>query len=293
MKVVILYNPNSTGESKQLATEFCDALAQADTTNILTIELTATQHAGHGEEIAASHAKKGEPCVIISASGDGGYHEVVNGALSADNSRVITGVLPAGNANDHHGAIGGDNESLIASILSEDYHDIDVLHLSAKVDGQAWARYAHSYAGIGVVARAARDLTKERPNVLQEKWLVAKSLFSFRYSKLIEGGKSRRYSSLVFSNIATMSKVLKLADESSLTDGAFEINRIRFHSKPRLLLYLATAATVGLKPAESVSRYTFTTTKATNIQLDGEVYTLDGGCDVTVTSQQKRLRYVR
>lgn len=293
MDIIILYNPNSTGDSEQLATKLHDELEQGNLSHHFTVTLRATEYAGHAEEIAASHARSGKPCTIISSSGDGGYHEVINGAVSHEKSRVITGVLPAGNANDHHNAVGNDTQSLIDSILHENHHTIDLLRVNGTVNGKPWTRYAHSYAGIGIVARAAKDLTKKRPNAAQEKWLVAKSLVSFRYVKIIENGSKHRYSSLIFSNIAIMSKVLKLADSASLTDGKFEVNRIRFHSKLRLLLYLITAAIIGLKPTESVSHYTFTTIKPTDIQLDGEVYTIDADCLVTIESAQKRLRYVQ
>ena len=89
-----------------------------------------------------------------------------------------------------------------------------------------------------------------------------------------------------------MSKVIKLSDDASYTDGKFEINRIRFRSKLRLVLYLLTAATIGLKPAISTDKVTFTTTSPTTLQLDGEVYTIDAGCDVIIESQSNILRYV-
>lgn len=290
MKVVVLYNPNSTGKSKENAQQFADDLRTADIKDEHDVELRATAYAGHAEEIAASYAKSREEMILISSSGDGGYHEVVNGALSREDAKLIVGVLPSGNANDHHGAT--ENGSIVETIMNKSFRTIDVLKLTGKVKGSDWTRYAHSYAGIGVVSRAAKELTEDRPNVITEKWLVAKALLSFRYVRIREGGETRRYSSVIFSNIDVMSKVVKLAINASLTDGKFEINRIRYRSKLRLILYFLTAATIGLGRAESTRRYSFTTTNPLAVQLDGEVYALDARSDVVITSEQQHLKCI-
>lgn len=286
MKVVILYNPNSTGDSESNAKELVRQLKQKG----VSATTRGTTHAGHGEEIAADYAKSGEPIVLISSSGDGGYHEVVNGALAHTASRLVVGVLPSGNANDHHGALG--SGKLAEAIANNDSIDIDTIKITATVDGKPWTRYAHSYAGLGVSAVAAKRLTEDRPNIITEKWIVAKSLFSFRYTRLYEQGKKKRYSSLIFSNIDTMSKVMKVSDESSVTDGKFEISGIRFHSKLRLIAYLLTAATFGLKHAVAVRRFDCQVIDATPIQLDGEVYTIDAGSNLTVKAVQQNLSCV-
>lgn len=292
MDITVLYNPNSTGDSKAYAQKFRDAFVQADGKKAHKITLLATKHAGHAEEIAAEYAAKTQPHILISSSGDGGYHELINGALAQKSSKLIVGLLPAGNANDHYNALDTTTDETVQNILANTPKTVDVLRISAKIGGKSWVRYAHSYAGIGVVAKAAKDITKERPNLITEKWLVAKSLLSFRYVKIHENGKNRRYSSLIFSNVRVMSKALTLAGNASLTDGKFEINRIRFRSKLRLLTYLLTAATVGLTPSKTATKARFTTTKPTAIQLDGEVVTIDARCNVTIEIMPKKLRYV-
>lgn len=289
MNVLVYYNPNSTGDSETNAREFVDALKESNTPN-LTVHLKETTHAGHLEEIGQEHAKSGREIVIISSSGDGGYHELVNGALSDPKSRVITGVLPSGNANDHHGALGSDD--LVKAIKKQKFTHIDTLLITARKDNKPWVRYAHSYAGIGISAVAADDMTNMRPNALSEKWLLAKSLASFHSIKIIIHGKKRRYSSIVLSNIHRMSKVLTLSDKGKPTDGKFEVNAIRFRNKPFLIFKLLVAATVGMKNYRTTDIYEFKTTRKTAIQLDGEVSMIDAGCDVKIESVRKNLHCV-
>lgn len=289
MNIIILYNPNSTGNSKQNALDLAKQLRTAKDSS-LTVNVKATTHAGHAEEIAARHAKTGKQILLVSSSGDGGYHELINGALSQKSSRVITGLLPSGNANDHHSAVG--SSEIADDIVAKNFRKVDTIQVSGTIHGRAWTRYAHSYAGIGVGAKAARDITDARPNVVTEKWLVMRSLFSLHPVRIIESGKSRHYSSLIFSNIPQMSKVIKLSKDTSVTDGKFEVNGIRFRSKLRLIAYLLRATTTGLKQYRSTTSYTFTTTKPLLVQLDGETYTLDAHTKVTVRGIKQNLRCV-
>jgi diacylglycerol kinase (ATP) len=283
MKVVILYNPNSTGDSKANAFRLSKELRSHG------VEVTTkkTSHAGHGEELARRYAKQGAPMILISSSGDGGYHEVVNGALIDGPGYLVVGVLPSGNANDHFSELGSD--SLAKAIAANRFQLIDVIKVTAIVNGKTWVRYAHSYAGIGVSASAAKHLTEERPNALTEKWIVLRSLLSFHSVKLIVDGKRRRYSSILFGNISRMSKILKLSKDSSVTDGKIELSIIRFRSKLRLIGYLCTAATIGTKKVRSIRRFSCQTIHSLPIQLDGESYVIDARCTLTVTAEKRIL----
>lgn len=286
MKVVIIYNPNSTGDSEANAKHLARRLKKIG----VSAAVRATQFARHGEEIAAEYGKKDEEIILISSSGDGGYHEVVNGILRHPTKKIVIGVLPSGNANDHYGAMGTGH--LLESIRDKNFQRIDTIKVTGVVDGKAWTRYAHSYVGIGVTALAAKQLILDRPNVLTEKWIVIRSLLSFRYSKVKEDGRPRRYSSLIFGNIDRMSKIMKLSENASVTDGKFEIVRIHFHSKLLLIAYLFTAATVGLKDSPSLRRYECKTIRPLLIQLDGEPYKLDAQSDLVIESVKQNLRCV-
>ena len=286
MKVVIIYNPNSTGDSEANAKQLARELREKN----IDVSTRRTTHAGHGEEIAERYAKKDEKVILISSSGDGGYHEVANGALAHESKNFIVGVLPSGNANDHYTAIG--SGSLANSIAKKKFTHIDTIKVTATVNGKPWIRYAHSYVGIGVTAVAADRLTKERPTVLTEKWIAFRSLTSFRSVRLRVDGKKKRYSSLLFGNIDRMSKVITFSDHTSVRDGKFEISFIRFHSKLRLIGYLVSAALIGLKQTPSIKRFECITTAATPIQLDGEVYTIDSGSNLTIESVKQNLHCV-
>ena len=286
MKVIIIYNPNSTGDSEANAKNLARQLKDAH----VDVVTKKTTHAGHGEEIAAKLAKENEDAVLISSSGDGGYHEVVNGALSRKSSKLVVGVLASGNANDHASSLGSD--SLATAIIHKDFHYIDTIKVTSTMHGKPWVRYAHSYVGIGVTANAAKKLTEDRPNVFTEKWIVARSLFSFNYVKIQEHGEAKRFSSMLFGNVEKMSKVIKLSEGSSVTDGKFEMSSIRFHSKLRLVAYLISAATIGLTKSRSVSKYECVTLKSLPIQLDGEVYELDAKSKLVIESVRRNLHCV-
>jgi len=286
MKVIIIYNPNSTGNGKANASRLAKELRSKG----VDATIRGTLRAGHGGVIAESYGKRKEEIVLISSSGDGGYHDVVNGALKHASPKLIVGVLPSGNANDHFNAT--TSGALIESIKNRTFQKIDTIKVTATVGGKPWVRYAHSYVGMGVTATAAKRLTRDRPNILTEKWIVFNALFSFRSVRLEENGHRHRYSSIIFGNINRMSKVMQLSDKSSITDGKFEMSSIRFGSKLRLLIYLATAATVGLKSAQSLSRYTCTALRPLLIQLDGEVYTIDEGSTIQIQSIKQNLRCV-
>ena len=100
-KIAIIYNPNSTGDSKQNAEELADHLKKQLPESVV-IALEATQHAGHAEDLAHELASGKQKVLLVSSSGDGGFNEVLNGLLAADNPNAAAVVLPSGNANDHH-----------------------------------------------------------------------------------------------------------------------------------------------------------------------------------------------
>ncbi|MBC7942921.1 acylglycerol kinase family protein, partial [Candidatus Saccharibacteria bacterium] len=156
--VAVIYNPNSTGPSETLAKIF--------ETNLRLklpkqkIELIATEHAGHGEELAYLIAKSSKNPLIISSSGDGGYHEVINGVMKAQNEgfQSITGLLPAGNANDHYNNL--HNEDIIDLIIKNKTKKIDLLKIVSTSKGKSIERYAHSYIGFGLTPSVGKELNK-------------------------------------------------------------------------------------------------------------------------------------
>ncbi len=87
----IIFNPNSTGPSKQYAEELYEQLSAEFTST--PIKLQNTTHAGHAETIAYKASMLTKRPLIVSSSGDGGYHEVINGVLAAQQAIESLGML--------------------------------------------------------------------------------------------------------------------------------------------------------------------------------------------------------
>ena len=289
-KISVIYNPNSTGPSQQLARTFKKELLRKLPKQ--AIELIATDHAGHGEELAYRIATTQKNPLIISASGDGGYNEVVNGALKAqaEDANPTTGLLPAGNANDHYHSL--HDKDLVDAIVGSDTKLIDVLHVKGVAEGKKLSRYAHSYVGIGVTPFVAKELNKTKLTVFNEIGIVAKALLASAAVRLIVDGKNHHYDSIIFSNIDKMSKVLKISQPSQLTDGKFEVTIFRRRNKLKLIAVLLQASVAGVKEDRQVAKFDFVTVNNTLMQLDGEIITLDAGAKSTVSIKKQILRCV-
>lgn len=283
---VIIYNPNSTGDGKQNAELLASQLKDQTDVNV---ELLPTKHAGHAEEIVKS-VDKAATTLVVSSSGDGGYHELVNGIMTRPTNtpaRLITGLLPSGNANDHYNAV--HRGDLLRRIKTGDIDQFDVL----KIASGNWTRYAHSYIGIGLSPHIGKKLTEATLNPLLEAWLVVRHFFTASPVKIRVNGKVRRYDSLIFSTISRMSKYMTLSSKAVPDDGKFEITSKRSDSIINLIKYIFKASTTGLTDeANQVSTFSFTPIHKTMIQLDGEVFQIEARAKVTVTIEKKALHSI-
>ncbi len=283
--VIIIYNPNSTGDGKERAEELQRLLAVKSS---ITVTLKPTEYAGHAEKIARSIVNSTDT-MVVSSSGDGGYHEVINGVLSDgdSSSTIITGLLPSGNANDHYHSV--HHGDLVERIINADVDTIDVI----KITVGDWTRYAHSYAGIGLTPHIGEKLTQATLNPFNEIWLSIRYYFNFRPVKIKTDTGTHRYNSLIFSNIKRMSKYLTLSENAEIDDGKFEITESKVGSFGKLLSHLFKASTIGLTgEATSVSSFTFVSKRPIALQLDGEVHRLDANATVHVTMSHKALRCI-
>jgi diacylglycerol kinase family enzyme len=284
-EIIIIYNPNSTGDGKRNAEELQQQLAKASS---IHVTLTPTKFAGHAEKIVQALDNK-DDTMIISSSGDGGYHEVINGVLSHNEttSKLITGLLPSGNANDHYHSV--HHGDLVERIVAGDVDTIDLL----KVTVGEWTRYAHSYAGIGLTPHIGEQLTQATLNPFKEVWLSIRYYLNFRPVKIYTNTGVHRYDSLIFSNVKRMSKYLTLSTKAKLDDGKFEVTGSKAGSFGKLLGHLFKATTVGLtEEAERSSSYTFTSRRAIALQLDGEVYRFGPNSTITITMALRALRCI-
>lgn len=272
--------------SRDLETKLINALPKTK------IERVKTKHAGHAETLAYEAAKASHRPLVISVSGDGGYHEVVNGLMKAqlNGARPVAGLLPGGNANDHHRTL--QRGDIVQAIVTQAEQTIDLLKVSAIINGEPIERFGHSYAGIGLTPKAGKELNKTKLNRLNEIMIVLRSIIWLRPVRIIVRGKRRAYDSVIFSNIDTMSKVMKLSKNAKLDDGKFEVTAFRRRNRWRLIRLLLHASTLGLKGITHRKKFTFTTTSPILMQVDGEIMKVDANSQITVNSEQAVLRCI-
>jgi diacylglycerol kinase (ATP) len=273
-RVVLIFNPHSTGDAEEKASQLRDELA--DRVPDLPVELLPTERAGHARELARDAAGTGAP-LVVSVSGDGGYSEVVDGLMQSGSDRVVAAVLAAGNANDHRRATR--EGSLADAIVSGGpVARMDLLRLTTGDDVQ----WAHSYIGLGLTPVVAIDLEKGSKGSLREIVSVVRTFSRFRPFALdLEDGGRVRLDSLVFANIDQMAKFATLS-EGDPDDGVFEVITIPHASKWKVLLTALRAATRGLGPQPSTKAFRFRTVDPTPLQVDGEVIEVAADTPVAV-----------
>jgi diacylglycerol kinase family enzyme len=284
-RAVLIFNPNSTGNAQGKAEELRDELSER--LPELLVELVATQHAGHARDLARDAASRGRP-LIISVSGDGGYNEVVDGAMRSGNAIAACAVLAAGNANDHRRTTR--ERPLAEAIVGGKVSRLDLLQLT--IDGES--SYAHSYIGLGLTPEVAVDLEKSGKGHLRELVTTVRAFAQFRPFEIELPDRTReRFDSIIFANIHQMAKVATLSeDDGRPDDGAFEVITLRHTAKWKLLGTAIRASTRGLGPQPSATEYAFTTIKAMPIQIDGEVLDLGARAQVRIDIAPKALRTV-
>lgn len=285
--IAIIYNPNSTGPSQKMAKSFEVKLKKALPTQ--KIELFATEHAGHAEEITHTVTLENDNALIISASGDGGYNEVVNAAMKAQKQgkKVTTALLPAGNANDHHSAL--HDSDIIEHIKNQQSEKIDILSIQSISDGKSINRYGHSYIGFGMTPFIGNELNKTNLSFLKEKILVLRGLIKTKLIKMNIDGSIGHYQSIIFSNIHTMSKYLTLSKDADVCDGLFEVTITKTKTKFELLETLLRASLAEMPETKSVKDFSLETVDKTLVQIDGEILKLDASEKVVISIEHKAL----
>lgn len=277
--VVIIYNPNSTGDGQKNAEKFAHKLRDAG----ISAKTVPTKRRGHAMQLAREYAERPTPTMVVSSSGDGGYNEVINGVLKSARPDTVTGVLPSGNANDHYHFVHHGNT--VRRIARNDVEQIDVLELTM---GRT-VRYAHSYIGLGMSSQIGAALTKANLNVFREAWLVLTHLFRVRPVKIKVDGRVRRYDHLVCFNTGRMSKYLTIRNQHRPHDGEFDVVHVKSGSIGGLIRHLLVGVSRGTESDLETDEYSFTCLRDTDIQLDGEVVKCDAGTHVTIRSLRRKL----
>lgn len=290
-RIAIIYNPNSTGAAEDLAKELNEQLQAALYT--INVDLLQTSHAGHGEEIAYDLAKLYKKPVIISVSGDGGYHDVVNGAVKAADkykTSPICAVRGAGNANDHRRTL--KEMPLFESIISKNLTTIDLLKVEIKPPNEpSYTRYAHSYAGLGLTPEVAVELNKYELSRVKELLIVAKAFHSHKpFTIKLSSGTKLEYDNIIFANINQMAKVVTLSPDGHPADGEFEFIATYHTGKVKQLVAAAKAAIASMKPVAKLKTFEFEVVKKMPMQLDGEIVELKRGTQVIVAISTGKLQ---
>lgn len=283
-RIVIIYNPASTGRSQLTAERFA---ARIQHRLGMPVELMATERRGHGKVLARKAAQRDRHTMIISASGDGGYHEIVNGILKSRNPDAITGLLPAGNANDHYNFM--HHGDVIRRIGARRAEHIDVLCIRSSA---GWTRYAHSYAGIGLTSQINDLLKQYEYHPIREFRLAFHQALNIKPIRVTVAGKTKRLDNLLFLNAGRMSKMVKTSGRASISDGKFEIIEIKAGAVIDLARYFFRAITVGVSNAKQARTYEFTCEHNMGLQMDGERKQLHAGETITVTINPRALHCI-
>lgn len=145
----------------------------------------------------------------MSVSGDGGYNEVVDGAMRSGNDAVVCAVLPAGNANDHRRATV--EQPLADAIVNGSVTRIDLLRLTVEGSSPT-TRYAHSYIGLGLTPVVAVDLERGGKGSLKEALTAVRAFANFRPFEIqLEDGPRQRFDNLKQMPIQVDGEVMELA----------------------------------------------------------------------------------
>ncbi|MEV7607522.1 diacylglycerol kinase family protein [Paenarthrobacter sp. NPDC089322] len=286
--IVIIFNPNSTGDAPELAEQLHGKLKDMLPYSPEII-LEPTQHAGHAVDLAREAAATRGNVLVVSVSGDGGYNEVVNGVMQAENPQAVAAVMAAGNANDHRRTVG--TKPLEEAIAEGHVRNIDLLRIHTGQKENEPLEYAHSYIGFGLTPVVATELEKGSKGALKEMVSVIKTFSEFEPFEIrLDNGKRQKVDSLVFANIPEMAKYATLSEaEETPRDGKFEVIFLPHMPRWRVALNALRATTQGLGDQPSVSSYEFTTLKPLPYQMDGEVKNVEAGIKVKVESAPRAL----
>lgn len=282
--IAIIFNPNSTGDAPALAKKFKKDISSLD----ITTKLTPTKRAGHAVTLAKNISLKYKRPLIISVSGDGGYNEVINGAMQSKveskKARPIVAVIGAGNANDHKRTVRAD-KSLAELITTQKAKPFDLLLLQAKGKKEL-ERYAHSYIGLGLTSEAGNALNNEGKSRLQEIKAIVRTFIQLRPIKIKASSKSKqkKLDSLLFANINQMAKVATLSENIDIQDGKFEVIETKHRRKIALLIEMIKFAAYKPENPTSTKSYSFDLLTNASIQFDGEIEKLPKETKITVSS---------
>ena len=281
-RILLVYNPSSP-DAARLAKELRAELGAR--LPAVPLGLYPTAFPGHGRVLA--RAAGGSRPLLVSIRGDGGYNDVVNGAMDAGGTAVCA-VMGAGNANDHRRSTR--TLPLAEAIVRGEVRRMDLLRLTVGEGPRAWSRHAHSYVGFGLTPLMAIGIEEGVKGRFAELLSVARALPALAPIEITRPDGARAVlDSLILANIARIAKYGRLSEAGYPEDGRFEVLLLPHAAKWRIGLMALRAVTVGLRAQESVPSYSFTSTEAIPLQIDGELMDVGAGTPVLVESAHQAL----
>jgi diacylglycerol kinase family enzyme len=286
--VVIIFNPQSTKAKKGLVPKFKRELTGL--APYLKVSILKTDHSGHAEELAKAFAADAT-AAVLSASGDGGYNEVLNGIMSVRKAfHPALGVLPCGNANDHFHAVA--RGSTAKHIAEGKVRKLDMLRIDFTDEkGKACTRYAHSYIGFGITSYVRKRLDEKKINAFTEKIVAARSFVDAKPIRIRRLSEEHEVDSLFFTNIKVFAKFFKVKT-SKPADGKYEVHVVhhttQLHRAGALLRLNTKKSTVRSRSSE----YAFTLLEKAPMQVDGEVIMVAKRSRVVVSLERGALRTI-
>ena len=217
--LVFIVNPRSGTDRVKAIQNAVDArLDKAQ----YTYELSYTERAKHGIELAKNAAEKGA-FAVVAVGGDGSVNDVMAGLI---NTKTALAIIPKGSGNGFARTVG---------LPLNDEGCIDIINKS-KVEiidiGYANERPFISNAGVGFDALISKRFTESKTRGLSAySWLVTRNLWQYKewdFQITIDGERITEKAFLI--NIANGQQFgynFKIAPNASYTDGLFDIVIIR------------------------------------------------------------------
>jgi diacylglycerol kinase family enzyme len=277
-RIVLIYNPAPGRAPAVLTEQLREELGRRAPG--VPVSLAPTAFPGHGRTLAREAG--GVRPLLVSVSGDGGYNDVVNGAMDAG-AEAVCAVMGAGNANDHRRSTR--SRPIAEAIVRGEVRRMDLLRLTVGEGVQEWSRYAHSYIGFGLTPLMAIGIEEGVKGHFTELLSVARALRSLAPVEIARADGARAVlDSLILANIGRIAKYGKVSQAGFPDDGMFEVILLPHAAKWRIALMALRAVTIGLGARASVTSYSFTSTGAIPLQIDGEVMEVRADTRVLVES---------
>lgn len=238
-----------------------------------------THDASHVARRIREHLADFPRALIISFSGDGGFHLVANAIKAAQTElpglRPIALPYKLGNANDQARSLGIRRRGFVDLLARGRVQPIDLIKVTvtpANGDFRPVELFVHAYWGLGLTGRAA-SLLSEDLTWLSDLKIFAQAIAQHRsFSASRSAGSAPMvYDSITGHLAGRMSRWLKnpLAQPS---DGRFELKIIArtWAPRTRLTVQAMAAATVGLRGLAQVATFALWLPERVAFQADGE-----------------------